>query len=311
MHEPLTFRRTLDFIVERWRLFTIVGLAAIVLSTVFSHPYFIKPRYRSQAVVYPVHISTYSIETTSDQLLQLLESNSIRDSLVQRFDLIRHYGIDTTRPASKALLNYMWGERVSIEKTRYESVSIKVTDEDPVLARDMVEEILRQADLLARRLQRENSAELLEVIRLGLRNTRHRLDSVEARLNELRAQGLLNYKIQAKEYSRAAAQGRASDKAVDATLKVLEAHGGELDLLQRQVKNLTLDYNEQLSQEGQVLLDLGKELSYSNLVVYPEVADKKIWPIRWLIVLISTFSALLLCYVLAFLREQPRSDRAS
>lgn len=307
MHEPLTFQRTLSFVQQRWRLFATVGLAAILLSTLFSGPQFIKPRYRSQAVVYPVHISTYSIETTSDQLLQLLQSNSIRDSLVQRFNLYDHYGIDTSKPASLALLNFMYGERVSIEKTRYESVSIRVTDEDPLLAKDMALEILHQADQLARRLQRKNSQELMEVIRLGLRNTKGRLDSVDGRLNKLRQEhGLLDYTVQVKEYSRGQAQalGRPAGKEVEARLKALEEHGGEFQLLDALREEITNDYNKQLAQERQVELDLGKEFRYSNVVIYPEVADKKIWPIRWLIVLISTFSALLLCYVLVFLRER-------
>ncbi|MBK8341327.1 MAG: hypothetical protein IPK99_15680 [Flavobacteriales bacterium] len=34
--------------------------------------------------------------------------------------------------------------------------------------------------------------------------------------------------------------------------------------------------------------DVSKELTYTNVVGYPEVADRKVFPVRWLIVLIST-----------------------
>ncbi len=301
MDEPITFMRMVDTIRERWRLFAVTALVAIACSVVFSTPYFIKPRYRSEAVVYPVFISTYSVETTTDQLLQLLESNSIRDSLIMRFNLAAHYDIDTLVRGNRTVLNKLYAERVSIEKTRFESVHIRVEDEDPEMARDMVKEILHQTDLLARRLQRKTSAEMLGVIQLGLAHTRAKLDSVEARLNELRqTQGLLDYALQTREFSRGYVQslGKGTTKEIEARLNALEAHGGEFEQLTLLNANLSADYNKQLSQERQVVLDMGKEITYTNVVVSPEVPDKKIYPIRWLIVLASTIAALLLCYFL-------------
>lgn len=314
MEERLSFTPTLMLVRQRWRTFAVVALAAIVLSVVFSGPAFLKPRYRSQAVVYPMHISTYSVESESDQLLQLLQSNAIRDSLVKRFNLVAHYGIDTTEKGGRALLNYMYNERVAIEKTRYESVDIRVTDEDPVLARDMVLAVVEQADALARRLQRTNSAEMLKVVRIGLANTRQRMDSVEARLDQLRrGQGLLSYEVQAEEYTKgymralAGNTGKAQRDEIGERLKALEDHGGELQRLSAMNLELINDYNKQLLQERQVLVDLAKEFTYSDMVVYPEVPDKKIWPIRWLVVVVTTASALLLCYVLLAIRAHARS----
>ncbi len=140
MDDRMTFTRSYSVVSRHWRLFVGVGLAAFVLSAVFSGPTFIKPRYRSQAVVYPVNLNSYSIESRADQLLQLLESNSIRDSIIHRFDLLAHYRMDTVGQGGQASLYNMYKERVTIEKTRYESVEINVVDEDPVMARDMVEE---------------------------------------------------------------------------------------------------------------------------------------------------------------------------
>lgn len=309
MEERLSFTPTFALVHQRWRTFVVVAVAAIGLSAIFSGPAFLKPRYRSQAVVYPMHISTYSVESESDQLLQLLQSNAIRDSLVRRFGLAAHYGIDTTEAGGRALLNYLYNERVAIEKTRYESVDIRVTDEDPVLARDMVLAVVDQADQLARRLQRTNSAEMMKVVRFGLAATRQRMDSVEARLDQLRrGQGLLNYEVQAEEYTKgymralAANTGKAQRDEIGQRLKALEEHGGELQRLSLLNVELINDYNKQLLQERQLLVDLAKEFTYSDMVVYPEVPDKKVWPVRWLVVAITTASALLLCYVLLAIR---------
>ncbi|MCC6841242.1 MAG: hypothetical protein IT230_13875 [Flavobacteriales bacterium] len=314
MHEPapLHFRPTLALVQRHWRLFAGVTALAIAISAVLSGPAFIKPRYRSQAVVYPVNLNSYSIETRADQLLQLLESNSIRDSVIARFNLADHYRIDTAASEGHAALYGMYRERVSINKTRYESVDLQVTDEDPVLARDMALEVLRQANLLARRLQRHSSAELLEVFRLGAANTRERMDSVETRLDTLRkAHGLLDYTAQTEEFSKGYARALAANAgqaklAMEERLRGLEDHGGEFLRLTLLNELLVEEYGLLQEKERQALLDVNKELTYTNLVVYPEVADKKVYPVRWLIVATSVVAAVLLCYILVFLREQNR-----
>lgn len=309
----MSFTRTISVARRHWRTFVVVGLVAAVVSALFSGPRFLKPRYRSQAVVYPVNLNSYSIETRADQLLQLLESNSIRDSIIHRFDLLAHYRMDTTGQGGRAALYNMYKERVTIEKTRYESVEIDVVDEDPVIARDMVEDILDQTNLLARRLQRANSGELLTIIRQGLTSTQLRMDSVENRLNQLRrSSGLLDYATQTKEvtkgYMKAIAGngGKASKEEITSMLDALEQSGGEFQRLSHLNNMLVDEYGRKQAEERQALMDVSKVLTYTNMVVYPEVSDKKVYPIRWLIVLASTAMALLLCYVLIFLRDQLR-----
>jgi capsule polysaccharide export protein KpsE/RkpR len=313
MDEQMSFTRTISVVRRHWRTFMVVGVLAVVLSALFSGPRFIKPRYRSQAVVYPVNLNSYSIETRADQLLQLLESNSIRDSIIAKYRLAEHYRMDTTFRGDRNALYNMYKERVTIEKTLYESVNIKVTDEDPVMARDMVMDILDQTNLLARRLQRANSGELLTIIRQGLASTRYRMDSVENRLNQLRqGSGLLDYGTQTKELTKgymktiAGNGSKAQKEEIAGMLHALEQSGGEFQRLTHMNYMLIDEFGRKQAEERQALMDVSKELTYTNMVVYPEVSDKKVYPVRWLIVLASTAMALLLCYILIFLRDQLR-----
>ena len=66
------------------------------------------------------------------------------------------------------------------------------------------------------------------------------------------------------------------------------------------------NYDRLLTEYERVVNDVTKELTYTNTVVYPEVADKKVYPVRWLIVSTSTLSALFLCFVLVVWRDQRR-----
>jgi capsule polysaccharide export protein KpsE/RkpR len=312
MSDRLSFERFLQVLRDRWKLFAAVAIVAAVASAIISG--LITPRYRSSAIVYPVNLTNYSIETRSDQLLQLLESNSIRDTLIKRFDLVKHYRLDTNLRGQKFALYNEFKDRVEVSKTRYESVQIEVTDEDPRIARDMVQMTLDQTNLLARRLQREKSAEVLAIASRTLKYTKAKLDSVETRLAALRnSSGLLSYENQAREFTKAYAKLVASGAsqgqkdAIRNMMKELEEKGGEFRSLTNLSDIFRDEYSRVLTEYEHVMNDMTKELTYTNTVVYPEIPDKKIYPVRWLIVLVSVLSSLFLCFLFVLMREGQRS----
>ena len=310
MDERLSFQRFFDTVVRHWKLFAGVALAAAVISAIFSSSMFIAPRYRSSAIVYPVNLSSYSIESTSDQLLQLLESNSIRDSLIRIHHLAEHYEIDVTAPPGQFYLNGEYRDHVTISKTRYESVQIEIEDEDPAIAQAMVRDLLDQGDRLARRLQREKSEEVLRITKREMGIARGKLDSVEARLDTLRhSTGLLNYQAQTEEvtrgYMRLLNGGNSAGK--DEARKLLNAlgeRGGEFHTLTELANSYRNLYIDKQAAFEKTVTDMNKVLTYTNTVVYPELPDKKVYPVRWIIVLVSVASASLLCLVLLMLRER-------
>lgn len=314
MRAELSFERFFQLLCTRWRTFVVVALMAAGLSALLSGPRFITPRFRSSAIVYPVNLNSYSIETRTDQLLQLLESNSIRDSLIAEFGLMAHWKLDTAVLSGRYYLYNEYKDRVDISKTRYESVQIEVVDEDPVLARDLVREMLRQADLLARRLQREKSAEVLAIAERALKHEKAKMDSAEARLRELREKsGLLVYEAQTEELTKGYVRmltrpgaTQAQKEEVQGMLDELEKQGGEFRGLTDLADMFRQNYDRLLTDAEKVRNDMTKELTYTNVIVYPEVSDKKVYPIRWLIVMVATASAVFLAFVLLAWRDLSR-----
>lgn len=310
MDERLSFQRFFVLLVRHWKLFAIVAAAGAIAGSVFSGRTFIKPRFRSSAIVYPVNLSSYSIESTSDQLLQLLESNSIRDSLVRIHHLAEHYRINVTEPPGQFYLQAEYRDHVSISKTRYESVQIEIEDEDPRISQAMVNDILDQCNKLARRLQREKSEEVLVINKREMDLARHKLDSVEARLDTLRKRtGLLSYDAQTEEvtrgYMRMLNNGNAGGRAeAKDLLRALGENGGEFHTLTELANSFRAHFIEKQAAYERTLTDMNKVLTYTNVVVYPERADKKVYPVRWVIVLASVVSACLLCLVLLMLRDR-------
>src|SRR3989304_3194634 len=86
-------------IILKWKItLTVVIVLAIVLSAVFSSPFFIKPKYKSTAVIYPSNLMPYSQESPTEQMLQLFQSDSVFNHVAEYFRLIRHYGLDSASP---------------------------------------------------------------------------------------------------------------------------------------------------------------------------------------------------------------------
>jgi capsular polysaccharide biosynthesis protein len=306
MAGEITFGRYAEVARRNWKTLAGVAVVAAVVAAVASMPMFMPPKYMSRATVYPVNLNSYSIETRTDQLLQLLESNSIRDSLIQRFDLGTVYEMDTTKDGGYFALYNEFNDRVEISKTTYESVRIEIVDEDPRRARDLV-----NANLLARRLQREKSYELLAISERSLVHARMKMDSVEARLDTLRKnEGILDYYSQVKEltkgYMRMIESGAPKAKLdeVQGLIRDLERNGGEFRELSELSNLFRSNYDKLLTEYERVVNDVTKELTYTNVVVYPEISDKKVYPVRWLILLLSVVSTVFLTYLLLIWRDQ-------
>ena len=78
----------------RWKKsIVLVGVISFILSAFISSPIVIKPKYKSYIKAYPSNVSKYSEESPTEQMLQFLESDIIRDKLIEEFDLMKHYQI--------------------------------------------------------------------------------------------------------------------------------------------------------------------------------------------------------------------------
>ncbi|MDP1745441.1 MAG: hypothetical protein Q8L90_07685 [Bacteroidota bacterium] len=297
----------------KWKFhFMVITVSAIVISAVFSSEFFIKPRYKSFAIIYPSNIIPYSSETPSEQLLQLLESSDIRNAVVSKFKLAAHYDIDTTSKSGLFDLIAAYQSNVEVRRTQFNSIEIKVFDTDAQIACDMVAEIINALDLKARSLQREKTKEVLEIVSNQLLVKKKQVDSINSILQELRVKyQLLDYEVQVKEvtksYLKALSGGarKESLKDIDALMRNLEEKGGEYYQMKETFDILLESYNTSKLDYDKVMSDLNKILTYSNIVSKPYPADKKSYPIRWVIVAVSVVSTnLLLLLILTIIAKK-------
>jgi capsular polysaccharide biosynthesis protein len=308
----------LGLIVKYWRPLSIVTVVAALLSAVFSSPLFIDPKYRSYAVLYPANIIPMGTETPTEQMMQVLESDQIRDSLVAFYDLYTVYDINPESKGSKSTLIREYQSLVTTRKTEYESVIIEVLDKDPLRARDMVNSIILNFNRKAKSMQKEKSIELVAILSEQLRLKKHEMDSMEAVLTNIRKEyGILDYDLQT-EYATeryldviTTPSNKNSAKEIEPLLNALKEMGGEFKALNEHLWRTRGSYNDLKEQLEQALKDVEKQLTYCNIITQPEIADRKAYPVRWLIVMASVLSALLTALIILAILENLHSTNRS
>ena len=280
----------------KWRIhLLVILLVAVALAVIFSSSFFITPKFKSYAVIYPANVSPYSEESETEQMFQILQSQDITDSVITKFDLPTHYKISRDYQYFKTAIYYEYSQNVKIEKTPYDAVSIEVLDKDPQMACDMVNAIIDFYNDKVRGMHNAKYFEVMDMYRQLLNKKERNIDSLKHALYTLSVEsGILGYDQSSEEimrgYLRTVTGGAAANintAEVKRLKENMEKIGGELILLTESIKNEARTYADFKVEYEDALRFYDAKLTYCNVITNPYPADKKSYPIRWLIVVMT------------------------
>jgi capsular polysaccharide biosynthesis protein len=299
MNDFFNNQRILDLIWKRKFHFIVIGIIAIVLSAIFSGPSFITPKYKSTARIYPVNISVLSDESETEQMLEVINSSDIKLKMFDAFDLDKVYKVDKNSPHYLTYMLQEYQSNVSASKTEFETVEIKVLDYDPQRASDMCDSIVRFYNKKVRGMHRIKEKEMVDILNDGLQKKKSELDTVIMKLDLLRNDyGILDFETQVPEitrgYMNALANGKGSapdTKKIQDLYNNVSKKGSEAYLLESKLNYLIHTIDSLNTQYDFYLGEFNKDITYSHVVENSFPADKKSYPVRWLIVALSTISA--------------------
>lgn len=278
--------------VLKWKWHIVaVTIVAAALGAVFSGPKFITPKYKSEAIVYPAGLSEFSDETYTEQALQVFESQEIIDSIVKIFDLMRHYEINPDYKYAKTILLGEYHDRISISKTPYDAIKIKVLDNDPVMACNIANEIIRMYNMKFNEIHKTKKWENVRMYQKNLAKKYQFIDSLKNELSQITNESnMLNYLYLSKGNSIAYfSDGNNNNSGnIANAIALVELISSETEAY----SELKLDYEDEIRHaEG--------DMTFLNIVSRPFVADKKAYPVRWVIVALCGIGALLLSILVA------------
>lgn len=288
-------------VLWRWRKpLIVVFVVSILGSAIFSSPAFIKPKFKSFARVYPTNLKKYSDESPTEQMIQMLESDAIRDEVCEQFDLDTIFDIEKDDPHYRDLLYREYADHVQFKKTKFESVEVEALSTSPEVAYKMVLSIIDLYNVEVKRLQDEKLVEAMETVKAMMLQKREERDELEKRLNVLRRDyGILDYTSQvknlSKEYYKILARSNGGDsklKKVKAELDNLKERGVEYENLSGRLWSARDSYNSYKLKYEEHVKELNRKKEYAMKIVNPYKADKKTYPVRWLVVLVSVAIAM-------------------
>lgn len=299
MNDFFDNQRILNFIWKRKIHFIVVGLIAIVLSAVFSGPNFIKPKFKSTARIYPTNISALSNESKTEQMLEVINSRDIKLKMLDAFPLDEDYKVSEDDPHYLTTMIGIYNANVKVSKTEFETAEIQVLDFDPQRAAEMCDSIISFYNDKVEDMHRIKNKEMLDISKVWLKRKNKELDSLTLIVDTLKNKyGILDFETQTPELTRgymealAAGRGSASDtKKIEQLYSNFAEEGtkakkveSRLNKVMRSIDSLTTQYEIYFN-------EYEKEITYCHVVESPVPADKKAYPVRWLIVAFTTISA--------------------
>lgn len=302
--------------VWKWKFHIgIALLIAVVASVIFSGPFFITPKFKSTARVYPVNVREASEESESEHLLEYLQSTDLRFRLIDAFNLDEVYKIKKEEKYYKTWILDKYRKHISYKKTDFETVEISVLDEDPFRARDMVDSLIVY---LNEAIFREKSAKDMEMAKIYKRDLEQKfveIDSIEIIIDDIRKNtGLVDYFAQATTATRGLMDAAALGGDTKPAEKTLEALVGEGGLMRRNLKlleDLEVAADTLRKRYDKYYSRATGPISYSKIVEHPFVADKKASPIRWLIVVLTVLGTGIISVITVSLIDYIREIKSS
>ncbi len=315
MNDFFDNQRIVGVIWKRMLHFIVIAAIAIVLAAIFSGPAFIKPKFRSTARIYPTNIWVLSEESETEQMLEILNSRDIKEKVMEAFRLDTVYRIN---PDDRHYMSYMldnYNKNVNASKTKFETVEISVMDYDPQRASNMCDSIIRFYNVKVRDMHKAKDWEMVEIARKGLAKKYIELDTIASQLDFVRKEfGILDYRSQVERvtegYMNALATGRFASgdgRRIENLYNNLAEQGTHARLLEVKFNSVINAIDSLQRMQDVYLTEFEKDISYAHMVEKPVPADKKSYPVRWLIVFFSTLSAVFLAMVVFLVLDYRKS----
>jgi LPS O-antigen subunit length determinant protein (WzzB/FepE family) len=305
IEQQLNQQNIIQFIWTKRKIITIVTFIAAVASLVIS--FFITPLYLSTAVVFPAATSTVSFseqrnakassmdfgeEEQAEQLVQILQSSKIRDKIVQRFDLMKHYDIKETDQYKYHRLGEAYASHIKFTRTRFGSIQIDVLDKDPKLAATIANKIVDLIDTVKNEMVKERTIPAFEINKRKKDLILQDMKFILSKLDSLSSLGVVTSEGRAtlfQAYNEA--KGKDDKKFFKKQIDVNIKHGAEFDGLAmlRDEKMVKLAEFETAFEQAES--DAYTDFNHKFVVENAVVADKKEKPKKAIIVLVSTIAS--------------------
>ncbi len=319
-NDAFTLVDVLLFLYKKRKTFLTILLVTTIVAIAIS--FRIRPKYRSTVIMFPApNTSTsrdvlnngnyliFGSESEAEHMMEILNSEPIINYMNKKYQLYKHYGIKDDDVLKKDLLLRNFNNNVKAKRTEFLSVQVDVLDVNADTAALMANDIANFMDSVKINMTKERAQKALEIIEREYNIASAEVKQLEDSIAFFHRLGILNFDGQLSELTQAlgrvmASGNSAATKKLEDKIAIFQEHGNAFNATSQRLASLR---NRQLDLKLKVDLaktDTDPSLSFKYVITKASPSDKRHSPVRWLIVVISDISILLLTLVYYFLAEK-------
>jgi uncharacterized protein involved in exopolysaccharide biosynthesis len=306
---------SVDLLIYIWNkriILAAIGFLAGVVSIVIS--LMITPMFQSKVIMFPAsnasvskdllsqnysgrqNVHGFGEEEQAEQLLQILNSEPIRTRIIEKYNLMEHYEIEADAKYPLTELYSRYRSNINFRLTEYMSVEISVMDRDPDYAANMANDISYLVDTVYNSMKKERAREALRLVEREYKEAAQNLAVLRDSLN-----------LFSRQLSSESSRGGDPGSNLLMALSQNGAHYLSMHSLVRAeaqlVSELSLRYKE-------ARLEAEQNLSHKFVVDMAFPSEKKAYPKKSLIVIVSTLASLLFALIVLIIVDNIR-DRVA
>jgi len=307
-----------DFIWKHKKVFIIVGFAAAIISAIVS--LLMEERYLSTVTLYPAKasavtfsevitddqsVSKFGEEEEAEQMLQILGSEPVRANVIKKFNLMQHYDIDKDSKYKNTELTKTYSDFINFERNNKGAVLIKVMDKSPDTAALIANHIAGLFDSIKNSMIHTRAIPDFEIKKEKLAKLQNEMKQLMDTMSSLTSLGVVtNEAYQALTEAMLNSKDAEMRKNYLKKIEMTEKYGSVLHSFQVKVEFLAERISTMETSYEQAETDAHSNISHKFIVETATPSEKKAYPVRWLIVVVSTFLSVALAFILLLFAEK-------
>ncbi len=306
------------FIWRKRKFFILIGMVAAIASSIAS--FMIEEKFESTVTLYPAKsssvtfnevisedqsVSKFGEEDEAEQMLQILESSIIRDKVVEKYQLLNHYEIDLDGKYVYTSLNKTYAENIQFKRNNNGAVLIIVMDKSPDTAALIANDIASLFDSTKNAMIHERALTDFSIKKNKLAKLENEMQVLRDTMSKLSSMGVVTddaYNALTEAFVQS--KDPKTKKAFEQKMNMTEKYGSILKSFQVKVEFLSERLSTMETSYEQAESDANSFLSHKFIVEKASASERKAYPVRWLIVVLSTISSLIFLLVYMLFSEK-------
>jgi len=303
---------SVDLLIYIWKKKAIligVGLIAGIASILISLT--ITPMFQSSVIMFPAsnasiskdllsqnysgrqNVHGFGEEEQAEQLLQILNSEPIRSRIIQKYNLMEHYEISSDEKYPRTRLYEEYRSNINFRLTEFMSVEISVMDKDPEYASNIANDISALVDTVYNSMKKERAREAFRLVE------REYLEAAE-NLAALRdSMDLLSMQVSPSL--------KAGGDPTTNLIRAISENGALYITMMNTVRYETALVTDLSLKYKEARLEAEQNLPHKFVVEQAYPSEKKAYPKKSLIVIVSTFASLLFALIVLIVMDNIRA----